>query len=36
MSDFIDVQQATYTDLAFKYGVLGDLFSKKLVISCFM
>jgi hypothetical protein len=29
MADFIDVQRATYGDLAAKYAVLGDLCERK-------
>lgn len=31
MTDFIDVQRATYTDLSEKYAVLGSLYEQKCV-----
>ena len=32
--DFIDVQRATYTDLATSYEEFGDLFTRKWVALC--
>lgn len=31
MTDFIDIQRATYADLGDKYAVLGELYEKKYV-----